>query len=195
MRVNGQPWKAAIRAGEYLPVRRKWEAEDKILLTLEVKPRLTAANPRVAEADGKAALEFGPLVYAAEQADQQGIPSVFDAALTADPRPRARWRPDLLGGIVLIEHRGLVCEKPLTEEPLYQPLAAVAARAAGAPPRSGSFPTTPSPIAARPRCRSGCGASRIRDGGEFAPLRCSLPSNIRSGGAWRQRQPLAIPCV
>ena len=128
VRVNGQPWKAAIRAGEYLPMRRNWQAGDRILLTLEVKPRLTAANPRVAEGGGRAAVEFGPLVYAAEQADQQGIPSVFDAALTADPRPRATWRPDLLGGIVLIEHQAAVAEKSLTEEPLYQPLAAAAAR-------------------------------------------------------------------
>jgi hypothetical protein len=128
VRVNGQPWKAAIRAADYLPVRRKWQAGDRILLTLEVKPRLTAANPRVAEGGGRAAVEFGPLVYAAEQADQQDIPSVFDAALTADPRPRATWRPDLLGGIVLIEHQAAVAEKSLTEEPLYQPLAAAAAR-------------------------------------------------------------------
>ena len=128
LRVNGETWKGTVRAGEYVPVRRKWQAGDKILLALEVKPRLTAANPRVAEAGGRAAVEFGPLVYAAEQIDQQGISSLFDTALVPDPRPRAVWRPALLGGVVMIEHQGLVYEKPLTEEPLYQPLAAAAAR-------------------------------------------------------------------
>jgi hypothetical protein len=126
--VNGQPWKGAIRAGEYLPVRRRWQAGDRVLLTLEVKPRLTAANPRVSETVGRVAVEAGPLVYAAEQVDQPGVPSLFDAALIPGARPRAAWRPDLLGGVVLIEHQGVVYDKSLTEEPLYQALAAAGAR-------------------------------------------------------------------
>jgi len=122
--VNGQPWKGAVRAGEYLPVHRKWQRGDRIVLKLEVKPRLTVANPRVAENVGRVAVEFGPLVYAAEQTDQQGLPSLFDAALVADAAPRAAFKPDLLGGVVLIEHKGVFYQKPLTEEPLYQPLTA-----------------------------------------------------------------------
>ncbi|MBM3746452.1 MAG: glycoside hydrolase family 127 protein [Acidobacteria bacterium] len=126
--VNGQLWKAAVRAGEYLPVRRKWQAGDRIALTLEVTARLTAANPRLAGNAGRVAVEWGPLVYAAEQVDQQGVPLLFDAALVADARPRASWKPELLGGVVLIEHRGAVYEKPLAEEPLYQSVAAAGAR-------------------------------------------------------------------
>jgi len=128
--VNGQPWKGTVRAGEYLPVRRQWQAGDRIALSLEVKPRLTAANPRVVGNAGRVAVESGPLVYAAEQIDQQGVPLLFDAALVADARPRATWKPDLLGGVVLIEHQGAVCEKPLAEEPLYPALAAAGARGA-----------------------------------------------------------------
>jgi len=105
-------------------VRRRWQRGDRIVLKLDVKPRLTVANLRVAGNVGCVALEFGPLVYAAEQTDQQGVPSLFDAALAADPAPRTTFKPDLLGGVVLIEHKGLVYEKPLTEEPLYQPLTA-----------------------------------------------------------------------
>jgi DUF1680 family protein len=121
--VNGQPWKGDIRAGEYLPLRRTWQADDRVVLTLDVRPRLTVANPRLSENAGRVAVELGPLVYAAERIDQQGVSSLFDAFLLPDA-PRAVWRPDLLGGVVLIQHAGAVYEKPLSEDPLYQPLGA-----------------------------------------------------------------------
>jgi len=120
--VNGKPWKGAVRAGEYLAVRRQWRPGDKILLALHMRPRLTVANPRLRENAGRVAVEMGPLLYCLEQLDQQGVPSLFDAALVPEAAFRAVTRSDLLGGLVLLQHKGVVYEKPLSQEPLYQAL-------------------------------------------------------------------------
>jgi len=120
--VNGKPWKGAVRAGEYLAVRREWRPGDKILLALDIRPRLTVANPRLKENAGRVAVEKGPLLYCLEQLDQQGVPSLFDAALVPEGEFRAVTRSDLLGGLLLLQHKGVVYEKPLSQEPLYQAL-------------------------------------------------------------------------
>jgi DUF1680 family protein len=118
--VNGKPWKGAVRAGEYLAVRRQWRPGDKILLALHMRPRLTVANPRLKENAGRVAVEMGPLLYCLEQLDQLGVPSLFDAALVPEGEFRAVTRSDLLGGLVLLQHKGAVYERPLSQEPLYQ---------------------------------------------------------------------------
>jgi DUF1680 family protein len=80
------------------------------------------ANPRLKEDTGRVAVEMGPLVYCLEQADQQGVPSLHDAALVPKGDFRAITRPDLLGGIVLLQHQAVVYDQPLSQEPLYQTL-------------------------------------------------------------------------
>jgi hypothetical protein len=120
--VNGKPWQGQIRAGEYLALRRSWRPGDRILLTLDVRPRLTVANPRLNENTGRVAVEMGPLLYCIEQTDQQGVPSLHDVALVAGGGFRAVMRTDLLGGLLLLEHKGVVYDKPLSQEPLYQTL-------------------------------------------------------------------------
>jgi hypothetical protein len=120
--VNGKPWQGQIRPGEYLALRRAWRPGDRILLTLDVRPRLTVANPRLKENTGRVAVEMGPLLYCIEQTDQQGVPSLHDAALLPEGGFHAVMRTDLLGGLLLLEHKAVVYDKPLSEEPLYQTL-------------------------------------------------------------------------
>ena len=103
-------------------LRRSWRPGDRILLTLDVRPRLTVANPRLKENTGRVAVEMGPLLYCMEQTDQQGVPSLHDAALLPEGGFRTVMRPDLLGGLVLLQRKGVVYDKPLSEEPLYQTL-------------------------------------------------------------------------
>ncbi len=111
---NGSP-------GQYLALRRKWAAGDRIVLSLEMAPRLTAANPRIAEDAGKVAVERGPLVYCLEGLDQPG--PLPDLAFT---KPEAgfesAFRADFLGGVLTLRHAGEVTQKPLADDPLYEPL-------------------------------------------------------------------------
>ena len=113
---------AVEERGQYLALRRRWKAGDRVTLRLDVAPRLTAANPRVSEDAGKLAVERGPLVYCLEELDQQGpLPDLAFA------NPEAgfdeEFRRDLLGGVVVLQHPGWASQKPSADEPLYEPLA------------------------------------------------------------------------
>ena len=110
--------KQAVAAGSYAALKRTWQRSDRVRLSLTMIPRLTFANPLVAENNGKAAVERGPLVYCLEQPDQTGA-SVFDLLLDPAEGFREELRPDLLGGVVVLKHRGRALRTPLTEEPLY----------------------------------------------------------------------------
>jgi hypothetical protein len=124
--VNGESAPGEPKAGEYFPVRRRWNAGDTIHLVLDMTPRLIVANSRVRENVGRVAVERGPLVYCLEKHDQPGLDSIFDVSLPAGPEPgkefTAEFNPDLLGGILTLRHKGIVTVKPLSDEPLYQTL-------------------------------------------------------------------------
>ena len=109
------------RAGEYFEIHRRWQAGDKVAIDFGMHPRLVRANPLVREDMGRVAVERGPLVYCLEQPDQPGI-HLFDASLLVDGSETfvGEFRPDLLGGLVALRHKGDVVDKPLGDEPLYR---------------------------------------------------------------------------
>lgn len=118
--VNGKELEAA-RPGEYFQIHRRWQAGDRIQARFDMTPRLTRANPLVREDTGRVAIERGPLVYCLESTDQPGVGSLFDAALANLSEPFGEnFKDDLLGGVLVLRHKGAVAEKPLEEEPLYQ---------------------------------------------------------------------------
>jgi len=122
--VNGEPARGVAKPGEYFPLRRRWQAGDKIRLSLNMTPRLILANPRVRENVGRVAVERGPLVYCLEQHDQTGFDSIFDVTMPIGAHPAkeftSQFLADKLGGVLVLKHKGLVKLKPLSEEPLYQ---------------------------------------------------------------------------
>ncbi len=119
--VNGKQVKGA-RPGEYFEIRRQWRSGDRIDIKFDMAARLTRANSLVREDAGRIAVERGPLVYCIESADQPGIGSLFDAELTALSEPfRENVDAGLLGGVLVLGHKGVVAEKPLEDEPLYEP--------------------------------------------------------------------------
>ncbi|HEY7398820.1 MAG TPA: beta-L-arabinofuranosidase domain-containing protein [Gaiellaceae bacterium] len=63
--VDGAP----VEGGRYAEVRRSWRPGAKVVLFLDVVPRLTAPNPRLDAVRGCLAVERGPLVYCFEGAD------------------------------------------------------------------------------------------------------------------------------
>ncbi|MFD0478732.1 glycoside hydrolase family 127 protein [Nonomuraea thailandensis] len=80
--VEGQPADPG-----YHRLRRTWRPGDRVTLDLAVRPRLTAAVPRLDVARGQVAVERGPLVYCLEQADHPGV-IVDDLCLATNPDPR-----------------------------------------------------------------------------------------------------------
>ena len=127
--IGGSPANGAM-PGEYFEIHRQWRAGDRIGVKFDMAARLTRANPLVREDVGRVAVERGPLVYCLESADQPGIGSLFDAEMTTLAAPFSEnFDGDLLGGVLVLRHKGAVAEKPFEDGPLYQ----VAAKAVRPP--------------------------------------------------------------
>ncbi|MGA9671094.1 MAG: beta-L-arabinofuranosidase domain-containing protein [Terracidiphilus sp.] len=94
--VNGHEQTPAIHKG-YAVVTREWKPGDRIELELPMEPQRVTADSRIKSDFGQAALKYGPLIYNVETADNGTI----DRKLGDGPL-QAEWRPDLLGGVVVI---------------------------------------------------------------------------------------------
>ncbi len=95
--VNGREEKPVIQKG-YAVVTREWKAGDRIELELPMEPQRIVADPRIKADADLVALQYGPLVYNVETADSQNIhQKLGDAPL------KMEWKPDLLGGTMVIK--------------------------------------------------------------------------------------------
>ena len=56
------------------------------------------ASPKVAANIGRVALRYGPIIYNIESVDQD-----LEQVLSADSALSTRWKPDLLGGVLVVE--------------------------------------------------------------------------------------------
>jgi DUF1680 family protein len=66
----------------YCAIRRRWQAGNRIRLSLPMEVERVAAHPHVLNNHGRVALRRGPLIYCLEQADNPGC-DVSDATLPA----------------------------------------------------------------------------------------------------------------
>ncbi len=85
----------------YLVLRRQWKEGDRVNLHLAMPVERWEAHPAVVADRGRVALQRGPLVYCLESVD-----NAFDVrrcALAKDPRFSTEYRPDLLGGVVVVQ--------------------------------------------------------------------------------------------
>jgi len=95
--VNGQAVEPVIEAG-YAVIRREWRAGDKVDLILPLEVQRVKTVPQVKANLGRVALRRGPVVFNIESVDQN-----VEAVLKPDSPLTAKWRPDLLGGVTVVE--------------------------------------------------------------------------------------------
>jgi hypothetical protein len=95
--VNGQETTPTIHKG-YAVVTREWKRGDRIEFELPMEPQQVRADERIQADVDLIALRYGPMVYNVENADNGRI----DRKLSEAPL-RTEWRPDLLGGIMVIK--------------------------------------------------------------------------------------------
>ena len=115
LQINGQDWAepadqnaCACRdqdvsgglAYGYLLISRSWAPGDELVLTLEMPVRRVYAHPSVRSCQNRVAIQRGPLVYCAEQADNS-VP-IRRIYLPEDSSLDAAFCPELLGGVVRI---------------------------------------------------------------------------------------------
>ena len=97
--VNGDPIAADVQKG-YAVVTRQWHAGDRIELELPMPVQRVVADSRIKADSSLVALKYGPLVYNVETADNKNM----GQKLGMEPL-LAQWRPDLLGGMMVITGR------------------------------------------------------------------------------------------
>jgi DUF1680 family protein len=94
--LNGKPFTPHIVNG-YAVIERRWEPGDTIEFELPMEVQRLKADPRIKADVNQVALQYGPLLYNVETADQHSL----DQPLSNDPL-KTEWRPDLLGGVMVI---------------------------------------------------------------------------------------------
>ncbi|MGH9538211.1 MAG: glycoside hydrolase family 127 protein, partial [Terriglobales bacterium] len=133
--VNGQAISAST-PGEYLPIQRLWSPGDVIHLQLEMPVQVLQANPQVADDTGRVAVQRGPLVYCMEELDQPEGVAITDLALDLEqksqPKFQAELKPDLLGGVVVLRHAGVIYERA-SNGVLYSRYSGLKVRSRGVP--------------------------------------------------------------
>jgi len=92
--VDGQP-----AAPGYAELKRRWRPGDRVVLELDVSPRLTAPNPRIDAVRGCLAVERGPIVYCFEADDVPAGADIADVALQREAEPADGGPLAALGGV------------------------------------------------------------------------------------------------
>ncbi len=107
VRVNGEPAPLDLDKG-FARVRRVWRRGDRIEAVFPMEARRVVAHPSVRDDEGFVAVERGPLVYCAEGPDNGG--RALNVVLPEGAALRPAMRPDLLGGLVVLEGEALAVD-------------------------------------------------------------------------------------
>ena len=135
VRVNGKELNGA-KPGQYLAIRRRWEANDTIDLDFDMTTHLLKANPAVTEDRGRVAFQRGPVVFCMEHLDQKDhVPGMNLADYTVHlvGTTTAQFEPGLLDGVMVLAHPGVI-NRSATDPGLYY--------SAQSEPKTAESPTT-----------------------------------------------------
>ena len=197
MKLNGREIEIQPANG-YASISRTWKNGDIIELDMEMPVRKVISNEKVVENKGMVALQRGPLVYCAEEADNAG--GVMNLYIPNDAIFESEYQEDILGGIVVVKGtvrrvtRGddqvsvTTVESPIVAIPYYS----WANREEGemtvwipASEERVLLPPVPS-IASTSRVTSSCGTGSIEDnypGGNVPDIATRFYPRAQSGSA------------
>jgi uncharacterized protein len=99
---------ARVAAGGYASLTRRWHPGDKVVLEIDVSPRITAPNPRIDATRGCFALERGPIVYCFEGIDLPADADLADVVVQRTVEPTDSGPVEQLGGVPGIEVAAVV---------------------------------------------------------------------------------------
>jgi hypothetical protein len=120
--VNGAPVEAEATPGTYAEVRRRWNPGDAVELRLPMPARLVESHPLVEETRNQAAIQRGPMVYCLESPDLPPDVRVPDIFIPANSKLSARFDPELLGGVGIVEADAVAVSSADGTDELYRPL-------------------------------------------------------------------------
>ena len=112
--VNGEASDEPVKDG-YIMLNREWNSGDKVTLEFPMEIRILEANEKVKADQGKVAIQRGPIVYAAEWADNPGE-EVLNLVFDENSKLTAEFKPDMLNGVPVIKGKAARTKKTLDGE-------------------------------------------------------------------------------
>ena len=98
LKINGKVVESTVRDG-YFVITKQWKKGEVIEIEFPMEVRMVTADEKVEEDKGKVTLEYGPLVYAVEEADNPNIDKItINRQDTFTPKMEA----DLLEGVMTL---------------------------------------------------------------------------------------------
>jgi hypothetical protein len=97
-KVNGKRVRTNVVDG-YMPVQRAWQAGDKVELELPMPVRYSVADERVEADVNRVCITRGPLVYCAEQPDNEFVASTYVVNNIGDQGKVATFSEGIMSGI------------------------------------------------------------------------------------------------
>jgi DUF1680 family protein len=100
IRVNGEPVQYQMQNG-YAVIQRTWKKGDAVSISLPMEVRRIVSIDSVKQDRDRVALQYGPVVYCVEGADNAG--NVAGLVIPSHTTFTTEYRPDLLGGVNIIQ--------------------------------------------------------------------------------------------
>ncbi len=100
IKVNGSPVEYQMVKG-YAVISKKWKKNDKVELTLPMNVQRVVANTKVADDNGKVALQRGPIMYCAEWKDNDG--KACNIIVPKGAVFTTEYVPSLLNGVMVLK--------------------------------------------------------------------------------------------
>jgi uncharacterized protein len=122
-----------VAPGGYVELTRRWRAGERVVLEIDVSPRLTAPNPRIDAVRGCVALERGPIVYCVEQHDLGAGTDLADVSVDPAADPVDSGPVEQLGGFPGVALAGVVRDLDGWRQREYRDLRELPAPAPAAP--------------------------------------------------------------
>jgi len=104
LKVNGKEVEIRTEKG-YAVLDGAWKRGDRITLELPMDGHIIQANEKVEAKKGLLAVQYGPIVYCAEETDNHA--DVLEAGIRTDSRFDTEYMPELLGGVNMLHGEDL----------------------------------------------------------------------------------------
>ncbi len=115
LRVNDVPIEISLVNG-YAQIEREWKAGDTVELDLPMPVRRIGAIENVVAADGRVALQRGPIVFCAEGIDNHDG-NVLDLMIEDDTPFESEFRAGLLGGVQVLNGQARIVVRSQDQTP------------------------------------------------------------------------------
>jgi len=104
IRVNGKEMEIKMEKG-YVVIHHRWKKGDIINLSLPMEGRIIVAHDKVKAKSGQMAVQYGPIVYCAEEIDNQK--DVLRATINNKTQFQTQFHSGLIGGVNMLEGEDL----------------------------------------------------------------------------------------